>query len=99
MTNFIRIVLVGPTSAGKSQFCNFLHKNLTNSIYKVGFSLNSSTLITQTTILRRQNIQLELIDTPGNSDSNNNDEENLKSLNTEDTIDELKEEIEMNKIK
>jgi ABC-type branched-subunit amino acid transport system ATPase component len=31
MNNLIRTVLIGPTGAGKSQFCNFIHKDLTNS--------------------------------------------------------------------
>ena len=34
----------------------------------------------KSTILERQNVKLELIDTPGSSDSNNNDEQNLKIL-------------------
>lgn len=35
-----RIVVVGPTGSGKSQFCNFVKKDLTNSFYKVDDSLN-----------------------------------------------------------
>ena len=78
--NLIRVVLIGPTGAGKSQFCNFIHKDLTNSLYKVSNSLNSCTKEPQSTIIERQNIKLELIDSPGSSDSNNQDEENLKNL-------------------
>jgi len=80
MSNLIRVVLIGPTGAGKSQFCNFIHKDLTNSLYKVSNSLNSCTKEPQSTIIERQNIKLELIDSPGSSDSNNHDEENLKNL-------------------
>ena len=80
MNQLIKIVLVGPTGAGKSQFCNFIHKDLTNSIYKVSNSLNSCTSSPQSSIVERQDIRLELIDSPGSSDSNNNDEENLKVL-------------------
>ncbi len=80
MSNLIRVVLIGPTGAGKSQFCNFIHKDLTNSLYKVSNSLNSCTKEPQSTIFERQNIKLELIDSPGSSDSNNHDEENLKNL-------------------
>ena len=80
MNNLFRIILVGPTGAGKSQFCNFIHNDLTNSIYKVSNSLNSCTTVPQSTIIERQNIKLELIDSPGSSDSNNNDKENLKAL-------------------
>ena len=80
MSQLIKIVLVGPTGAGKSQFCNFIHNDLTNSIYKVSNSLNSCTSTPQSSIIERQNMRLELIDSPGSSDSNNNDEENLKVL-------------------
>ena len=80
MNNLIRTVLIGPTGAGKSQFCNFIHKDLTNSICTVSNSLNSCTKEPKSTIVERQNIRLELIDSPGSSDSNNNDEENLKKL-------------------
>jgi predicted GTPase len=76
----IKTVLIGPTGAGKSQLCNFIHKDLTNSIYEVSNSLNSCTKEPKSTIVERQDIKLELIDTPGTSDSNNNDEENLKIL-------------------
>ena len=82
MNKLFRVVLVGPTGAGKSQFCNFLHNDLTNSIYKVSNSLNSCTLVPKSTIVERQNIKIELIDSPGSSDSNNNDEDNLKALAT-----------------
>ena len=80
MNRLIKLVLVGPTGAGKSQFCNFMHNDLTNSIYKVSNSLNSCTTVPQSTIIERQNIKIELIDSPGSSDSNNEDEENLKVL-------------------
>ena len=80
MNNLITAVLVGPTGAGKSQFCNFIHKDLTNSLCKVSNSLNSCTKEPQFTTVERQNIKLQLIDSPGSSDSNNNDEENLKKL-------------------
>ena len=80
MNKVIKTVLIGPTGAGKSQLCNFFHKDLTNSIYEVSNSLNSCTKEPKSTIVERQDIKLELIDTPGTSDSNNNDEENLKIL-------------------
>ena len=80
MNKVIKTVLIGPTGAGKSQLCNFIHKDLTNSIYEVSNSLNSCTKEPKSTIVERQDIKLELIDTPGTSDSNNNDEENLKII-------------------
>ena len=80
MNSLVKIVLVGPTGAGKSQFCNFLHNDLSNSIYQVKASLNSCTSVPQSTIFERQNLKIELIDSPGSSDSNNNDEDNLRKL-------------------
>ena len=80
MEKLIKTVLIGPTGAGKSQLCNFIHMDLSNSVYEVSNSLNSCTKEPKSTIVERQNIKLELIDTPGTSDSNNNDEENLKIL-------------------
>ena len=80
MSNLVKTVLLGPTGAGKSQFCNFIHKDLTNSIFEVSNSLNSCTKEPQSTIVERQNIRLKLIDSAGSSDSNNKDEENLKKL-------------------
>ena len=80
MSKLIKIILIGPTGAGKSQFCNFIHKDLTNSLHKVSNSLNSCTKEPQSTIVERPNIKLELIDSPGSSDSNNDEEENLKAL-------------------
>ena len=76
----IRTVLMGPTGAGKSQLCNFILKDLNNSTCKVSNSLNSCTTQPQSIIVERQNIKLELIDSPGSSDSNNKDEENLKNI-------------------
>ena len=80
MSKLIKVVLIGPTGAGKSQFCNFIHKDLTNSIHEVSDSLNSCTTEPKSTIVQRPNIRLELIDSPGSSDSNNDDEENLTIL-------------------
>ena len=80
MSTLIKTVLIGPTGAGKSQLCNFIHKDLTNSIYEVSYSLNSCTKEPQSSIIERQNIRLQLIDSAGSSDSNNKDEDNLKKL-------------------
>ena len=68
MNKIYRIALVGPTGAGKSQFCNFLLNDLSNSKHKVSDSLNSCTTQPQSTIMEKNNIKLELIDSPGNSD-------------------------------
>ena len=80
MNNLIKTVLLCPTGEGKSQFCNFIYKDLTNSIFEVSNSLNSCTKKPQSTIVERPNLRLRLIDSAGSSDSNNKDEENLKKL-------------------
>ena len=41
--NILRTLIVGPIGAGKSQFCNFVQKDVTNSINKVRNSLESCT--------------------------------------------------------
>ena len=75
-------------------------KNYLTGSYKKEFtltnnsdSLNSCTTQPQSTIMERNDIKLELIDSPGNSDSNNNDEENLKVL-----VDYLRNKKELNQI-
>ena len=43
MSRSFRVIVVGPTGAGKSQFCNFVQRDINNSINKVSDSLNSCT--------------------------------------------------------
>ena len=43
MNNLITAVLVGPTGAGKSQFCNFVQKDISNSKNEVNHGLKSCT--------------------------------------------------------
>ena len=38
-----RVIVIGPTGAGKSQFCNFVRRDKSNSINKVSDSLDSCT--------------------------------------------------------
>ena len=68
-----RILVFGPTGAGKSQFCNFTLKDLDNIINKVSHSLNSCTKNPQSNFFKRNGINCELIDTAGNNDTDNND--------------------------
>ena len=75
-----KLVVVGPTGAGKSQFCNFVKKDTTNSCYKVGHTMDSCTKETFSDTFQRNKINLELIDTPGSNDSSNNDTINLQNL-------------------
>ena len=75
-----RVLVLGPTGAGKSQFCNFIQRDLTNSINLVSDSLDSCTTDPQSNEFKRLETNFDFIDTAGNSDSNDNDIENLKRL-------------------
>lgn len=75
-----RVIVVGPTGMGKSQFCNFVQRDTTNSINKVSDSLNSCTQDPFSNIFRRNNNNYEFIDTAGSADTGNKDIENLKRL-------------------
>ena len=78
--DFYRIIVVGPTGMGKSQFCNFVQKDITNSINKVSESLNSCTQDPFSNYFQRNNVKYEFIDTAGSADSGDKDIENLKKL-------------------
>ena len=86
-----RVIVVGPTGNGKSQFCNFVQKDTTNSINEVSASLNSCTQDPKSNFFQRNNVNYEFIDTAGNADTGNNDALNLKKLleylKTKGTID------------
>ena len=75
-----RVLVLGPTGAGKSQFCNFIQRDLTNSINLVSDSLDSCTMAPQSNEFKRLETNFDFIDTAGISDSNDNDIENLKIL-------------------
>ena len=75
-----RIAVIGPTGVGKSQFCNYIQKDLTNRKNKVSDSLESCTKDPASNIFERQNSKFNFIDTAGNSDSANDDEKNLELL-------------------
>ena len=78
-----RIAVIGPTGAGKSQFCNFYLKDITNKTYEVSNSLNSCTQDPFATHpFERNNMKIELIDSAGSSDSGDKDIENLKKFVT-----------------
>ena len=77
-----RILVIGPTGAGKSQFCNFVQKDLTNSKNKVSDALESCTSDPFSNIFERNGVKYEFIDTAGNSDSNDKDEQNFTNLVT-----------------
>ena len=78
--NKYKILVIGPTGAGKSQFCNFVIKDLTNSKNKVSDSLDSCTQDPKSNEFQRLECNFDLIDSAGNSDSNDNDLINLEKL-------------------
>ena len=75
-----KILVVGPTGAGKSQFCNFVLQDLTNKTFQVSDSMESCTKEPCSKISKRLETNLELIDTAGSSDSSNNDLINFQNL-------------------
>ena len=84
MPYIYRIVPLGPTGCGKSQLCNFICKDKTNTKFKVSEGFNSQTKEPQSEIFIRkiddEIIELELIDTAGCSDSDGDDEKNFIKL-------------------
>jgi len=78
--NLYRVTVVGPTGVGKSQFCNFIQRDTTNSINKVSDSLNSCTQDPFSNVFIRNDVNYEFIDTAGSADTGNNDIVNLKKL-------------------
>ena len=75
-----RVIVVGPTGAGKSQFCNFVRRDTSNSINEVSDSLDSCTKDPFSNFFPRKSTNYEFIDTAGNSDSSDDDTINLKKL-------------------
>ena len=75
-----RVLVVGPIGAGKSQFCNFVQNDISNSINEVRFSLNSCTQDPKSNIFEREGTHYDFIDTAGNGDSPDIDEKNFIKL-------------------
>lgn len=90
MKKIYRIVPLGQTGSGKSQLCNFIIQDKSNKRFGVSDGFNSQTKKPQIeSYIRKVNgedINLEIIDTPGCSDSSGDDEKNFESL-----IDKLRE--------
>ena len=80
MQKIYKVAVIGPTGVGKSQFCNYIQKDSTNSKNIVSDSLDSCTQDPNPNIFERQNSKFNFIDTAGNNDSSNNDEKNIKTL-------------------
>ena len=75
-----RMVLLGTTGAGKSQLCNFIMQDKTNTIFKVSNSFNSETQKPQSKECNRSGMNIDIIDTAGCCDSGGNDDRNFKVL-------------------
>ena len=73
-------MVIGPTGAGKSQFCNFVQRDITNSKNEVSNKLKSCTKSPNSNIFTRNNTNYDFIDSAGSSDSDNDDIENLNLL-------------------
>jgi len=90
MSKIYRIVPLGQTGSGKSQLCNFICRDKSNKKFIVSDGLNSQTKKPQvesfTRQVNRKDIKIELIDTPGCSDSEGEELKNFKLL-----IDELRQ--------
>ena len=67
--NILRTLIVGPIGAGKSQFCNFVQKDITNSINKVSDSLESCYKSPKSNKFKRNEKNFDFIDTVGSNDS------------------------------
>ena len=80
MKKFYRVLILGPTGAGKSQFCNFVQRDTSNTINKVSDWFAPCTQDPFSNNFTRQNTNYEFIDTAGSSDSSNNVKENLEKL-------------------
>ena len=61
--NILRTLIVGPIGAGKSQFYNFVQKDVTNSINKVRNSLESCTQGPKSNKFKRIETNFDFIDT------------------------------------
>ena len=80
LSKVYRVIVIGPTGSGKSQFCNFVQRDLTNSKNIVSNSLKSCTQEPFSNIFTRLDMNLEFIDSAGSSDSSDNDDKNLEKL-------------------
>ena len=75
-----RVLVIGPTGAGKSQFCNFVQRDITNSKNEVSNKLKSCTKSPNSNIFTRNITNYDFIDSAGSSDSDNDDIQNLNLL-------------------
>ena len=78
--NILRILIVGPMGVWKSQFCNFVQRDIANSINKVSDSLESCTQSPKSNKFKRIETNFDFIDTAGSNDSDEIDIANLETL-------------------
>ena len=75
-----RAMVIGPTGSVKSQFCNFIQKDFTNSKNIVSDSLESCTKDPNSNFFKRGHSNYEFIDTAGSADTAFDDIKNLEKL-------------------
>lgn len=78
--NILRILIVGPMGVWKSQFCNFVQRDIANSINKVSDSLESCTQSPKSNKFKRIETNFDFIDIAGSNDSDEIDIANLETL-------------------
>lgn len=78
--NILKVLIFGPMGVGKSQFCNFCQKDITNSKNRVSDSLVSCTQEPRPNVFERIGTYFNFIDTAGNNDSDEIDIINLHKL-------------------
>ena len=76
----LRIVILGPTGNGKSQLCNFILQDKSNKKFNVSSKIYSETKNTISDSIFRSGKIIEVIDTPGFDDSDNQDLDNSRNL-------------------
>ena len=85
INNRLVTLVIGPMGVGKSQFCNFVQNDRTNSINKVMASLKSCTQKLQSNKFTRIQTNFDFIDTPGN-----NEEDAIEMVNLQNLVNHLK---------
>ena len=76
----LRILILGPMGSGKSQFCNFVQRDITNSINRVSPRLVSCTQNPKSNIFERIGKRFDFIDTAGINERDEIEIANLRKL-------------------
>ncbi len=76
----LRTLILGPMGSGKSQFCNFVQRDITNSINRVSPRLVSCTQNPKSNIFERIGKRFDFIDTAGINERDEIEIANLRKL-------------------